>query len=242
MTTHYDNIAGDEVLLATTCPADSVRIGGGYNINEANTICTRGSFPTDSKSWTANFYSCGNESSSSTGSTTGSSDPVTFAECSYCDGKVSEMTLKHRGTTTALVKVIQKNGSVVFSGSVAPNEEFSFVGTDKKDTLGTRIFIYADGELVGDLHTSCSVPIGPGTTIGDFLVTDGASRNGGQLCPMEGYEDDGGDTGTSCPDSVGSASVYAICLTGAGSGTDIDVDNRGIDNGAGVCGTAGTSF
>ncbi|SHI49518.1 hypothetical protein SAMN05216261_0791, partial [Algibacter luteus] len=33
-------------------------------------------------------------------------------------------------------------------------------------------------------HTSCSVEIGPGSIFGDFSVIGGASRNGGELCPI----------------------------------------------------------
>jgi len=62
---------------------------------------------------------------------------------------------------------------------------FSFTGADRKGTLGPSIKLFVDGHYNTSMHTSCSVPIGPGTVAGDFLVIEGASRNGGALCPVD---------------------------------------------------------
>ena len=85
---------------------------------------------------------------------------------------------------TSYIVVKQKDGTVVFSGSVDGGSEFSFSGTDKKGTLGTEISIFIEGNLNTKIHTSCSVPIGPGLEAGHFTVVAGSSRNGGALCPI----------------------------------------------------------
>ena len=81
--------------------------------------------------------------------------------------------------------VQKKDDELVYSGVLQPHEHFSFVGT-YNGTLGTEITIYVNGSENTRIHTSCSDPIGPGLVSGDFLVVDGASRNGGPLCPVEG--------------------------------------------------------
>ena len=104
--------------------------------------------------------------------------------CSECDGKVTQLTLQYNGSETALIEVVQKKDGSVFSDTVAPGGEFTFNGTDKKNTLGTEISIYVNGVLNTKIHTSCSKPIGPGMVFGDFTVISGYSRNGGLLCPV----------------------------------------------------------
>jgi len=103
-----------------------------------------------------------------------------------CEGKVTELTLEYLGDLVDAQIVVKqkKDDVVVFEGIVQPNEQFTFVGADKKGTLGTDIFVYVSGELNTTIHTSCSQPIGPGLIKGHFEVIDGYSRNGGQLCPL----------------------------------------------------------
>ncbi len=109
--------------------------------------------------------------------------PVT--DCG-CDGKVTELTLKYLGSTDAIVKVVQKkDGAVVFNGPLAAGGTFSFSGQDKNGTLTTEIAIYVDGVLNTNIHTSCSVDIGPGLIAGDFEVVEGASRGFPALCPVD---------------------------------------------------------
>ncbi len=111
-------------------------------------------------------------------------DPDPDPDCE-CDGKVTELTLEYLGSSSAQIRVEQKKDDVVvFDAVVAPGEQFSFVGEDKKNTLGTEIKIFVDGVLNTKIHTSCSQPIGPGLISGDFLVIEGMSRNGGELCPL----------------------------------------------------------
>ena len=95
------------------------------------------------------------------------------------------LSLEYTGNLpTSLVRVEMKDGTVVFEGTVGSGQEFSFIGEDKKGTLGTNISIFINGVKNTDIHTSCSIDIGIGSTFGDFEVTAGSSRNGGNLCPI----------------------------------------------------------
>lgn len=105
-------------------------------------------------------------------------------ECYECLGKVTELTLQYNGNVSSKVIVVQKDGQAVFNDNLAPGEEFTIIGMDDKGTLGTEINLYVDCTLNANIHTSCSKPIGPGLVSGDFLVTDGYSRNGGKLSPL----------------------------------------------------------
>jgi len=106
--------------------------------------------------------------------------PVVGGEC---DGKVTDLVLKNLGAD-AQVRVDQKKDGTVFDDFVPTGGEFSFSGTDKKDTLGTEISIFVNGSLNTKIHTSCSQPIGPGLVSGNFEVISGSSRNGGPLPPL----------------------------------------------------------
>ena len=106
--------------------------------------------------------------------------PVVGGEC---DGKVTDLVLKNLGAG-AQVRVDQKKDGTVFNDFVPAGGEFSFSGTDKKDTLGTEISIFVNDNLNTKIHTSCSQPIGPGLVSGSFEVISGNSRNGGPLPPL----------------------------------------------------------
>ena len=104
---------------------------------------------------------------------------------------MTQLTLQYNGSDSAFIEVAQKKGGdIVFSGTVDPGEQFTFNGTDK-DTLGTEISIYVDGSLNTKIHTSCSKPVGIGMVSGSFTITDGYSRNGGKLCPINGDDNCG---------------------------------------------------
>ncbi len=113
-----------------------------------------------------------------------------------CKGKVKEMTLKYTGDSAAEVKVKQKKGKdIVFNNTLNPGEHFQITGT-WKGSLGTEIKLYVNGELNAKIHTSCSVPVGPGQIAGDFEVINGTSKKyDGPLCPYEagGNNDDDED-------------------------------------------------
>ena len=110
-------------------------------------------------------------------------------DCGDCEGKVTELTLQYIGDILDANIVVsqkeKKGGIVVFDGIVQPDELFTFIGEDKKGTLGTEISIYVNGTLNTKIHTSCSKPIGPGLISGDFEVIEGYSRNGGALSPRQ---------------------------------------------------------
>lgn len=107
-------------------------------------------------------------------------------DCGPCKGKITELTLKYTGDTTAFIEVFQKKDPVpIFAGDVDPGGEFTFVGTDKKGTMGTEITILVNGKENTKIHTSCSKPIGPGLISGDFVVIEGYSLDGGLLCPTD---------------------------------------------------------
>ncbi len=125
-----------------------------------------------------------------------SDNPGGGDDCEDCKGKVTILELEYNGDSSAEIKVETKKkkpkkgqdpmNPIVFEGTVAPGETFSFIGNDDKGTLGTEITIYVNGEVDQKIHTSCSVPIGPGAIFGDYTVISGASREGGELCPAEG--------------------------------------------------------
>ncbi len=75
----------------------------------------------------------------------------------------------------------KKEAINIYTGTLNPEDIFSFTGVDKKGTLGTKIFILVNGELNAEIHTSCSKPIGPDLMVGDFTVVSGSSLNGGLL-------------------------------------------------------------
>ena len=93
------------------------------------------------------------------------------------------------GTGAAMAGALGRGWKISPSVRIAPGETFSFVGQDKKGTLGPWIWVRVNDEWHPKIHTSCSRPIGPGAVFGDFEVVAGVSRIGGALCPLE----DGGD-------------------------------------------------
>ncbi len=128
----------------------------------------------------------GGDGGNGDGNGDGNDDPC-IRDCNTCDGKITELTLKYLGDeANATITVKQKNGGqIVFDEVVAPEEEFSFSGTDTKGTLTSEIIITINGSEETTIHTSCSQPIGPGLIAGEFEVVAGESRNGGPLCPVE---------------------------------------------------------
>lgn len=110
--------------------------------------------------------------------------------CGDCMGKVTQLTLQYNGTSSAIIKVVQKIG-VVFENYVISGKQFTFHGTDKNGTLGNEISIYVNNKLSTKIHTSCSEPIGPGLISGDFEIIEGYSKDGGLLCPVQPSEDCG---------------------------------------------------
>ena len=146
-------------------------------------------------------------------------------ECAECDGKITTLTLRYNGTAPAFIVVEQKRDSAVpvFSATVEPGSTFSFVGMDAKGTLSTEISITVDGVLNTAIHTSCSVDVLPGMTFGSFTVVEGASRNGGSLCPV-----DGGTT-SGCTDVT-----YTYTVTNNGDPVDVLLEDDTYDLGLAI--------
>lgn len=135
-------------------------------------------------------------------------------ECAACVGKVNSLELRYNGTSAATIKVMMKKPKVkVFEGTVQPGGVFSFVGADKKGTLGTEIIVYVNNQEAAKIHTSCSKPIGPGLVAGPFVVVSGTSKDGGPLCPLPPVPPPG--EGDLC-DTYGRPTVIAFTYTGDG--------------------------
>ncbi len=154
-----------------------------------------------------------------------------YGPCGECDGKITRLTLQYLGDSTATVEVLAKRGpttDTVFSGTLNPGDDFTMVGPQTGNggfigTLGTEIRIFVDGVHHTTIHTSCSVPVGPGTVSGDFLVVSGYSRHGGLLCPT------GDPTDPPMGDECGcEGKVTRLQLQYLGTSTStIDVEARG---------------
>jgi hypothetical protein len=113
-------------------------------------------------------------------------------KCNVCSGKVTELTI------VAKPGVSLPAGDIKFYlGQPGKRKTSSLPGTWDGEgrytvkarygsTLGTWLSIrLGNGRYLG-VHTSCSVPIGPGYDIeGVFTVTRGKSHNGGLLCAMD---------------------------------------------------------
>ncbi len=169
----------------------------------------------------------------------GCNSDCSIEECGPCDGKITSLTMQYNGTSTAVIKVVQKSdGVIVFNDAVNSGEQFSFVGTwGVHPTLGTEITIYIDDVENVQIHTSCSAPVGPGMIFGDFLIIAGESRNGGPLCPgvvlNEFLPDPIGDDAAAMPNgewvelynlsAIYSVNLAGYYLTDAG-GNRIDVE------------------
>jgi hypothetical protein len=65
---------------------------------------------------------------------------------------------------------------------VAPNDEFTITPRPGQDKFDNDISIYVDGVFNTKVHTSCSQPLFPGLTFGDFKVVSGRSKDNGLIC------------------------------------------------------------
>ena len=95
-------------------------------------------------------------------------------------------------TITTTQKKGKKN-PVLFGGTVQPFETFTFHGAGKHDKMNPEIKLYLDGQLDTEIHTSCSVPIGPGQVWGSFRILEAYSNEGGAICPELDDTDPPGD-------------------------------------------------
>ncbi|MFH1317036.1 MAG: hypothetical protein ABII01_05955 [Candidatus Woesearchaeota archaeon] len=113
-------------------------------------------------------------------------------ECAPCDGKATVFTFRYLGATAAQVKVEQNPGGYILMDEVMQPYQVKTLdnGQDNQDTLGNTLTYYVDGAYNAELHTSCSVEIGPGFIFGDFISVTAISKNGGYMCPTwdDGHE------------------------------------------------------
>lgn len=113
--------------------------------------------------------------------------PQTDEDCE-CDGKVTWLELRYDGAgDPTTFTYYGKSGPELLA--LTPEETTDgtllVTGRDRHNTIGTELIIADSDDIIAMFHTSCSQPIGPGATSGDFTVVSGASRNGGLLCPLE---------------------------------------------------------
>ncbi len=117
-----------------------------------------------------------------------------------CDGGVTQLTLQYTGSSSEPIKVTgkgkrnKKTGEVIIpiiffedgvNDVVSAEGVFTIIGQEGRDNkLGKEIYIYVGDDLNTTIHTSCSQPIGIGLVSGDFVVLEGSSVKGGDLCPL----------------------------------------------------------
>ena len=112
---------------------------------------------------------------------------TSFAQtnCAECDGKVNLLVMRYDKSDGGYVEAYSKKGVLLFAGyrgtTLVPNRTFVLSGNDnwldRKSTVGPGVNLFVNGVYHANIHTSCSVPIGPGTKAGDFVVLFAFSRN-----------------------------------------------------------------
>ena len=114
-------------------------------------------------------------------------NPETGGEetCNDCLGDVTDLNLLYFGGQEGVVEVIESDGTVIFSSSLAPFEQFSISGTNSDGSFGPGIEIFVDGVSNAVFATDCSEAIAPGVPSGSFVVNSGRSTEGGELCPID---------------------------------------------------------
>ncbi|MEW6427155.1 MAG: SdrD B-like domain-containing protein, partial [Thermodesulfobacteriota bacterium] len=144
------------------------------------------------------------------------------ASCGQCDGKVSDLTLAYHGTTATTVKISNKDGYVLYSGTVQPEGLIALSLADASGRLTPAIKLYVGGLFHTSIHTSCSQPIGPGLVAGNFEVVAGASLNGGELCAVSCQSNDPSPT---CGICDGKVSELTLGYTGS-SNAKVQIVNK----------------
>ena len=116
--------------------------------------------------------------------------------CNECDGGVTDLTFLYEGTLPVELTIYDGTSDdpdkIVFGPTFVDfGDEISITKRPGQDKFSSNISLWVDGAKYGELHTSCSQPIGPGVSVGEFVIVAGDSRNGGELCPLP--PDDGCD-------------------------------------------------
>ncbi len=109
--------------------------------------------------------------------------PAPAPTCGQCNGGATKLTIMNKAWSSRSVVVKDSNGLTLFSGTVASNNSFTFMGKGTNGTMGPYVKIYVDGSYKATIYTDCSKPIYPGMGIdGYFMVVEGYSLNGGKFC------------------------------------------------------------
>ena len=112
-------------------------------------------------------------------------------------GQMKYLKLRYDGTTAKWIKVMDNKWNRLFCQQVQPGAEFEFYGMQGGQSMGPKITLYTCGSYCNcyscwnwsyncEIHTSCSVPIGPGQVWGSFTIIEAISKNGMVMCPIDG--------------------------------------------------------
>jgi len=117
-------------------------------------------------------------------------------DCGTCPdddaGQMKYLKLQYNGTLAKWIKVKDNKNYLLFWGEVQPGAEFEFYGVQWKQSMGPKINMYLCGggccccncDFDCEIHTSCSVPIGPGQVWGSFTIIEAISKNDVVMCPI----------------------------------------------------------
>ncbi|WP_319480764.1 T9SS type A sorting domain-containing protein [uncultured Draconibacterium sp.] len=108
-------------------------------------------------------------------------------ECAECEGQITTLDLEFLGEETDATVVVYESKyrdghELATFYNVNSEDILSLVGNRKQGKMGPKIFVSINGENPVEIHTSCSQPIYAGMTFGDFLIVEGTSHDGGDLC------------------------------------------------------------
>ena len=132
--------------------------------------------------------------------------PPPGLECVECGfggddaNKVSELTLRYLGPG-GLVTIYNDNkveaSQRLFEGVLNTGDEVTIkASTVGRNEFRSKVGFYVDGTFVAEIHTSCSSPIGFGTTeanqekgkdpngVADFMVISGLDKDGAAFCDI----------------------------------------------------------
>ncbi|MGC9363898.1 MAG: FlgD immunoglobulin-like domain containing protein [Fidelibacterota bacterium] len=118
-------------------------------------------------------------------------------DCGSCPddeyGMLRYLQLRYDGAQSAYISIYDNRWNNLYWGLVEPGEIFEFYGRQRRQGLGSKIYVYVyyAGKCVYpdsyvEIHTSCSVTLGVGQVWGLFTIMAGENKDGIPLCPLEG--------------------------------------------------------
>ena len=122
-------------------------------------------------------------------------------DCGTCPdddiGQMKHLKLRYNSiiTKSQWIKVYDDRCNILFWDEVQPGAEFEFYGVQNKQSMGPKInmnICICGITLIPafvcvfdcEIHTSCSVPIGPGQVWGSFTILEAISKNDVVMCPI----------------------------------------------------------